>query len=133
MQIMLHSRQASKEHHGLQCSIVRSFSCSRVTYRSVAEEYSIWVELHDLVCGVVCWHNNDLTPKAGKTAQDVVLDTKVIRHNLCAEGTAAAGTGLQHAYDRKDGHSGCKTEDEVTQSAEDACLQGGPKPTSSLP
>jgi len=52
------------------------------THGSVAEEDAVRVELHDLVCGVVCRNNRDAAAIAGQTAQYVVLDAKVVRNHL---------------------------------------------------
>ena len=48
------------------------------TYRPIAEEDSIGVQSHGLVCWVTGRDNSDLATKRGKPPQDVVLDAKVI-------------------------------------------------------
>ena len=54
----------------------------RVTHRSVAEEDAVRVEGHGLICRVVVGHHRDLAAEGGQAAQDVLLDAKVVRHNL---------------------------------------------------
>ena len=52
------------------------------THGSVAEEDAVRVEGHGLFRRVVGRHHRDLAAEGGQAAQDVLLDAKVVRHDL---------------------------------------------------
>ena len=58
------------------------FKKVRDTHRAVRQEDAIRIHLQDFAGGVVSWDDRDLAPKRGKPPQDVVLDPKVVCHNL---------------------------------------------------
>jgi hypothetical protein len=64
------------------CGVPVTERLSARAYRAIAEEDTIWVEFHDLLCWVVCRNHSDLTAQGCETAQDVVLDAKIVRHHL---------------------------------------------------
>ena len=53
-----------------------------VAYRAIGEEDAIWVHLQDLAGGVVSRHHCQPAAERGQPPQNVVLDAKVICHNL---------------------------------------------------
>ena len=79
-QRVMQYRPAEKcRHIGKIRSVRREAS---VAYRAIGEEDAIWVHLQDLAGGVVSRHHCQPAAERGQPPQNVVLDAKVICHNL---------------------------------------------------
>lgn len=57
----------------------------QMTHWAIAEEDSIWLQCHSLFGRIICWYDCNFAPIRRQTPENVVLDSKVVSHNLQQE------------------------------------------------